>query len=156
MHIVNCAKVESIGILGGENVIDKVIQGISHVLGSVFAYRVYTEKLLEGVQLPCFLIEHIALTQEKRINNHYVQMHKIKIKYFSKDKTMEDNNRIAEQLHSILEYVSLSQNVIIRSSKTESKIVDDVLQFETSYIFHVNKAEQIIDKMAHISVRSRG
>ncbi|SES68624.1 phage tail terminator family protein [[Clostridium] polysaccharolyticum] len=129
--------------------INEIIQGIVNALDANFnknsdVYDIYTEEIKQGLQEPCFFIQCINPSSNLFRDNRYKSTNQFCIQYFPADKLHKQRecNSVSEELNSILEYITVSGN-LIRGSNTHSEFAGDVLSYFVDYnCFTVKQVQQ--------------
>lgn len=119
--------------------VNKIITGISQVLDAEFnsgseAYTIYTEKVEQDLEEPCFFILSLKPSKNQLVGNRYKRDYSFDIHYFPKDISNSNNecNEVAEILYDILEYITVDGN-LVRGTKMDYEIVDEVLHFFVNF-----------------------
>lgn len=118
--------------------------------------EIYSEKIEQGFEEPCFFIKTINSSQENQMWNSQKRDILFDIHYFS-DKE-EDINKdcldMAESLYQILRLIDV-EGTKFRASKMNHTIEEDVLHFKLKFNY---KILRIIEKakMKKVEVKIRG
>ena len=139
--------------------ITDIINGISIKLNEVFGddYEIYADTSIEqGLQTPCFFISVLNPSQSNYINTRALRRNPFLIQYFAKN---ENDNlellNVAEQLMNNLQFITLTNNDILKSSNISYEIVDGVLQFKINFNIVIRENKETIE-MEEIEVNFEG
>lgn len=141
--------------------INKIIGAISISLNSEFGddYEIYTEKIEQGLKEPCFSVLCLNPTNDLFRNNKYFRNNQFCIQYFpSTDEPKAECNTVLERLFSCLEQITIVENEttssLVRGSRMNGEMVDDVLNFFVNFNMFVYKVESPADSMENLNVNS--
>lgn len=118
--------------------------------------EIYSEKIEQGFNEPCFFIKVINSSQDKQLNNRYKRTLFFDIHYFSdkEDDLNKDCLDIANNLYITLEYAEIEGHKY-RALKMNHKVVDGVLHFMLQFNYNILKViEQ--NKMKELEVNISG
>lgn len=136
--------------------LNKIIDSISLKLNLEFgdAYEIYKESVEQGLKEPCFFIFLLTANQTQVIGKRYFREQPFDIHYFpsTKDRNTEFLD-VVDRLNDALEYITMDTD-LIRGTKINYEIVDDVLHFFVNYNFHVYKEPVAVDPMESLTVGS--
>ena len=134
-----------------QSIIDGVIAAIRMKYDA--SYRIYTEKVKQGLKEPCFFVMCIAYTKEKQTTHRYSNSIPCNITYFpSKDDSMEECMKVCEALYELLELITVD-SYCLHGNGMEGRVVDGLLQFQVNYSpFLVSKAEET--GMSELDIRT--
>lgn len=121
--------------------INEITDGISLAINSDFGdtYEIYTESIKQGLNEPCFSILCLNPTLKQFMGNRYFRTNQFCIHYFpSSEETRSECHTVAERLFSVLEYITVGDD-LIRGTEMHCEIVDDVLSFFVNYDLYVYK-----------------
>ena len=134
--------------------INKIIDGISVAIDSEFGdpYEIYTESIEQGFTEPCFSILCLNPTLEQFLGRRYFRTNQFCIHYFpSSDEKRSECFAVMERLVKALEVITVDGD-LIRGTRMNGEIVDDVLNFFVNYDLFVYKEEtEIPSDMESIS-----
>lgn len=110
-----------------------IIDGISIKLNEVFGddYAIYSENVEQGLEEPCFFIQHITNTDSPFVGNRKNRRVNFDIHYFGKSR--EDMQAVGDTMLDELEYITLLNGDILRGIDRSYQIIDDVLHFSVTY-----------------------
>ena len=134
--------------------INELIDGISVKLNAVFGdgKNIYSEKVEQGLEVPCFFIALLAVSQTPRLKGRYLRRHSFDISYYPEATAINSEmEAVADSLFEALEYITLANGDKLRGAAMSYKIADGVLRFFVSYEVHVVRVEALED-MDSISV----
>ena len=123
--------------------INKIIDGISVAINSEFGdpYEIYTESIEQGLTEPCFSILCLNPTLEQFLGKRYYRTNQFCIHYFpSSAEKRSECFAVMERLIKALELITVDGD-LIRGTKMNGEIVDDVLSFFVNYDLYVYKQE---------------
>lgn len=135
----------------------KIIDSISIKLNKIFGddYHIYGENVKQGFKTPAFYIHLISAAQEQFVGNRYYRRYPFDILYFP---VKENNNTelqdVAEELYFTLEFITLSDDSLLRGTKIHYEIEDGVLHFFVNYNVFVKKAIIPPDEMKEIDINN--
>ena len=122
-----------------------ILDGISIKLNQVFGsgYEIYGDTdVVQGLQTPCFFIAVLQPSQEQMIGNRYFRQYPFDISFFP---TQGGDNvecyEVAEDLLDEMEAITLVNGDVLRGTKMQYEIVDDVLHFKVNYNMFTKKIE---------------
>lgn len=125
--------------------VNKIITGISQALDAEFnleseMYEIKTEKVEQDLEEPCFFILSLKPGNSKLVGNRYKRDYPFDIHYFPKDTDNTNNecNEVAERLSDTFEYITVDGS-LVRGTKMDWEIVDDVLHFFVNFNMVVKK-----------------
>ena len=126
-------------------VIDKIVTGISLKIREIFgvSYKVYDDNVKQGMEKPCFFINYLDGNENRDIGinkKNYIDILHFDITGFSKNDDTPSLMEMADKLYD-LEYITLTNNALIRADKMQSKIEDGVLHFFIDYKLFICKGE---------------
>lgn len=117
--------------------INKIIESISIALNKEFGdnYKIYPEKIEQGLQKPCFFVSCINPTKEQFLGKKYFRTNLFCIQYFpSTSNEKEEINAVLDRLYWCLEYITAREDdKPIRGTKMHGETVDGVLSFFVNY-----------------------
>lgn len=140
--------------------VNKIITGISQKIDSIFNsisenYEIYTEKIEQDLQEPCFFITLLNLDQSQIVGNRYSRTQPFDIHYFPK---VESSNiemlEVTEILLNSLEYITIDEG-LIRGTKMHAEVVNGVLHFFVNYDMHVIKTITKEESMGDITITQK-
>lgn len=120
---------------------NSILAGITNALYDEFSSdaspitTIYTETIPQGFTEPCFFVEPVAVTQEKRIHREYDRSYSFDVMFFPADSTCanEQMTSIGDRLLFALEMISISETDRLRGASTGWRLVDGVMHFSISY-----------------------
>lgn len=137
--------------------INSIISGISVSIFEEFGkgYEIYTEKIEQGLNEPCFLISSLSQSSKQFFSSRYKKDNLFSIQYFpSTDEIKAECNDVAERLNNCLEWINVDGD-LIRGTNINSQMTDDVLHASVTYnYFAVSKPKDGIDAMSEYSVQN--
>lgn len=118
--------------------INEIITGISRTIDSVFnnesdIYAIYDEKVEQGLQEPCFLIQIVNAMNEPLLYLRSKRTYDFDVIYISKNKSSNELLDIGEKLISALNWITLLNGNKLMAFEKHYEIVDDVLHFFVTY-----------------------
>jgi hypothetical protein len=138
--------------------INNIITGISQKIDEEFninsdEYTIYTDGVEQGLKEPCFFIFSLKPSNRQLVGNRYERKYPFDIHYFPS--TTEINfelNEMVERLYQSMEYIMVNGE-LIRGTKMNAEIVDDVLHFFINYNLHVIKQVAQEESMEEILIK---
>ena len=125
--------------------INKIIESISIALNTEFGdnYKIYPEKVEQGILKPCFFISCINPTNNQFLGRRYFRTNLFCIQYFpSTSSEKEEINDVLERLYWCLEYITAREdNKPIRGTNMHGETVEGVLNFFVNYNAFVYRVE---------------
>jgi hypothetical protein len=123
-----------------KELIDAIAKALFQEFGS--DYEIYTEKVEQGLQEPCFLIRCLNPTKNVFLGRCYKRTNQFAIQYIpSTDEAIEECNNVMERLFECLENVILSERPI-HGKELNGEINDGILTFTVNYDGFVLKTEE--------------
>lgn len=140
--------------------LNSLINGIAIKLRETFGseYKIHREDVEQGLKEPCFIIQIVEPMQSAKLPNRYLRQYSFDVLYFPKStsKPKYEMYDVAEKLLIELEYVTVNQNNIdnlVRGTKMQYEIVDNVLHFFVNYDFFVKKDTIKKDFMEDLTIK---
>jgi hypothetical protein len=135
--------------------VNNIIDGISIKLNQVFGngYRIYSEKISQGLKEPCFFIAVLNPSETSLLGNRYFRQNHFDVHYFPEDPN--DNNDMqtkASSLYEDLEYVTLANGDMVRGTNMRHETMDGILHFFVDYNMHILKPVTAEDSMETLTV----
>lgn len=117
----------------------EIAQAISNALMKTFGetYKIYTEEVQQGSEVPCFYIACLSQSQENTMRRKYHRKQQFKVRY--SPSTANKNGEIYEvvdQLYEVLEYISLSSD-LLKGTNMTAEISNGELNFLINYDMHL-------------------
>lgn len=89
-------------------------------------YKIYDEKVTQGLKRPCFFVDLIPVVIEKISPTLKEYSMFVDIQFMSKDKTKTENLAMVSKLESLFETISF-QDLTVKPGEKRFEIVDDIL-----------------------------
>lgn len=108
--------------------INEIVNGISNALYGEFGqkYRIYKEKIEQGLKEPCFSVLCISTTIKKGLGNRYEKNNSFCIHYFSGSKNFRSEcMEIFERMADCLEYITVSGDLVRGLNIRSEEITED-------------------------------
>lgn len=133
--------------------LNEIISGISNALYNEFGgnYRIYKEKIEQGLKEPCFSVLCISPTIKKGLGNRYEKNNSFCIHYFAESKNFRSEcMEVFERMADCLEYISVSGDLVRGLNIRAEEITEDgIMHVFVDYNIPVRKIlEQ--EKMGHL------
>lgn len=126
-----------------QNLIDAIAEALFQQFGS--GYEIYTEKVEQGLQEPCFMIRCVSPTKNLYLGTVYKRTNQFVIQYIpSSTDAYEECVSVMEKLFDCLENVILSGKPI-HGMELQGEITDGILNFKVNYDGFVLKEQDEID-----------
>lgn len=134
---------------------NEVIDAICLAISKAFADKeIYTEQVKQGFSPPCFFVACINPNESRFLGDRYQHKGKYEINYFPND---ENSNReiveVSEALSDILETLE-TKDGLIRGTRMESTISDNVLSFLVNYDYFVYKGRKKEEPMENLQTKT--
>lgn len=124
--------------------IKELIDAIASALFQEFGsdYKIYTEKVEQGLEEPCFLIRCLSPTKNVFLGRCYKRTNQFAVQYFpSTVDVIEECHSVLERLFECLQDVILSGKPI-HGKELNGEIADGILTFTVNYDGFVLKTEE--------------
>lgn len=117
--------------------VNSIVLGIAQKIRTVFTegdYSLYTEKVEQGLNEPCFFVWLTSHTQKQRLANRYKETYCFEVLYYPSvdGNANEECLAVGQGLYELLEYIS-AEGDLIRGINLNSKITEGVLHFYVEY-----------------------
>lgn len=121
--------------------INDIVKAISIKLHQVFgdSYTIYAEKIPQGFTRPCFFIALLEPEMQQIMGNRYKLTLLFDIHYFGPNNM--DSYSTLSKLMTDMEYISTINGDMVRGTKMNGQLVDDVLHFFVHYDLFLMKQE---------------
>ena len=132
--------------------IDAISLKLTEEFGTEVA--VYKEPVEQGESTPCFFVYLQTSNQKKMLGKRYFLEQKFAIHYHPC--TTNKNSEIFDTIESLsiaLEYMTLEGD-LIRGTKMNYEVVDNILHFLVNYNFYVYRELETIDVMESMAVKT--
>lgn len=138
--------------------------GIGAALNKEFGdnYAIYSEKVLQGISLPCFIINQFDSDYQRQIAGGKRHERRFVITYLTADECLnpaEECNNIAERLYDCLDFIEVDgQPMHGADLKHEYDPEDSSLRFYVNFIFFAKtvKDERKMDGLKHNTGLKKG
>lgn len=115
--------------------INDVLSAVCTALYDEFGYEVYTERIEQGLEEPCFFVECISPDIELTITNRRRHSYQFAVVFFPKeDEPNKAINSVIERLYSSIEEIYVNGD-LIRGGDVSTAVTDNVLTFTITYDF---------------------
>ncbi len=134
--------------------LNEIVDGIIAQLVKEFGegYRVYTEKVEQGLVPPCFLLTSLNSMQNAEMGCRYSKSHPFSVQYFPTGaEPKAECHEVYDRLAECLEYIN-TRCGLIRCGNLSGQIEDDVLTVTVNYDVLVFKETVEEDKMSEMKV----
>ncbi len=132
-----------------------VIDGISIKIDEMFGdeYKIHTNNVKQGLEMPCFFIKSLPSNKQKLIGNRYENEINLVIHTMIEDSENKEEqlNDIADKLYE-LEYVMLLTGDLLRGYDMKTEISDGVLLFFITYKYFTYKQTQQEIEMNNLTI----
>lgn len=128
-----------------------IIDGVSIKLNKLFGdeYKIYTNSVKQGLEMPCFFIKALPSSKKKLIGNRYENELNLVIHSRLEEENMEEFNNISDKLYE-LEYVTLLNEDMLKGYDMKTEISDGVLLFFITYKFFTYKETTKVNDMEEL------
>jgi len=126
--------------------IDKIIDAVANALHTEYAtYKIYTERVKQGLIEPCFYISVIDSTRKRVHTNRYLENNNFDILYFPlKSENNSEMQSVANELYHVCEFISIDDDKF-KGFDMKHQVIDGVLHFFVSYNLYLTKALTVDD-----------
>lgn len=134
-----------------------IVEGIALRLGEVFpTVEVHRDEIAQGFDAPCFFIKTLRTVQTAKLGNRYFRRYSFDVHYFPQQGAgaSADVQAVAAALLMGLEYV-LAGDSLIRASRTEYEVHDDVLHFMVDYDVFILREREKVPNMMTLTQRQK-
>lgn len=112
------------------------------------SYEIYVENVAQYLKRPCFLINLITSDLTMKLKPRYSFGSLFDVMYFSNQKdSYKDCLNKGCELFDALEYITIEHDILIRGTKMNFDILDNILHFRVSYNLILENKSDIIDMM---------
>lgn len=136
--------------------VNDIKDAISIRLNQAFGneYEIYSKKVEQGLQEPCFFIKVLSPSRKQIIGNRYYLEVSVDIHYFpAVDGDNDELDEVGASLFNDLEYITMVNEDQLRGTKMSYEKVDGVLHFFITYGLYVKKDIPAEDSMGEITYR---
>ena len=119
--------------------IQSIIDGIIKAIRTEYdrSFRIYTEKVEQGLKEPCFSILCLNGSDEQNVGNRRNRECLFNITYFPKtDMPISECLNVKENLYDLLSMIEVNDSML-RGVRMSGEVVDGVLQFQVTYAYFV-------------------
>jgi len=137
--------------------INNLIDGISIKLNQVFGdgVRIYSEDVKQGLTEPCFFIAVLNPSNDQLIGSRSFRQYPFDIHYFpSVQGSNLELQTMASNLYEALETITLIDGDMVRGTRMNHEVVDDVLHFFVNFNMFIRKVEVPGDPMETLTVNN--
>ena len=132
-----------------------IVDGIAIRLGELFpGVEVHRNEIAQGFDAPCFFILPLRTAQTAKLGDRYFRRYSFDVHYFPRDGAGADAEiqEVADTLLLGLEYIRVGDQ-LVRASRTECEVHDDVLHFNADYDLFVLRERAKIPHMETLTQR---
>ena len=133
--------------------INDILDSISIKINELFEddYKIYTDNVKQGLEMPCFFIKMLPSNKKILIGNRYENECNLVIHSMLDEANTEKYNDISDKLYE-LEYITLLNGDILKGYGMRTEISDDVLLFFVTYKYFTYKNKAKDDDMENLTV----
>ena len=133
-------------------VIQNVISGISRALAVEFGetFTIYAEDVEQSLNLPCFLIRLIDVSERRGLENRFLRSHTVTITFLPEDDSLMGLYPVSERLDACLETIQVDDGMV-RASNSSSEFSDGALVYTVEYNFRVIRQEASGERMGRLN-----
>lgn len=139
--------------------VEKLIDAIAEALFQEFGsdYDIYTEKVEQGLEEPCFLVRCLNPTKNLDLGSRYRRTNRFSIQYIpSSDEANKECFSVMERLFHCLKDVFIDEKPI-HGKELECELVDEVLTLTVNYDgFELEEHESVDMAELEISTKMKG
>lgn len=117
-------------------------------------YRIYPERVRQGLQLPAFFLRLIEVSEKKIFWQRYARRYLFEITFEPEQESRMDAADMAEQLISHLEWVPMEDGWI-RGTDPRIHMADGILVMSLWFSLVVRKKPSEEEKMEKVQVKSK-
>lgn len=123
-----------------QETIDGIVKAIRD---SGMAYRIYTEKVEQGMKTPCFSVYCFKARSTDKFNTRVLKTHRICVEYFPNSETDAYNEcmAVSDELVEALNTIEAGGSLVRVNGDIECNIIDGVLVCELEYQTLANRQE---------------
>lgn len=121
--------------------VNQDLQAIVSKLNSKYNCDIWIDKIKQGFTEPCFFIRLIKSSEKKIMDNRFIRKNNYMISYFNDDYN-EDLYEKINELHDLLDFISLENGDLIRGIDANSEVIDGIIHFNISYNYTVIKEKE--------------
>lgn len=132
-----------------------VVDGVSIKINELFGdeYKIHTNNVKQGLEMPCFFIKKLPSSKKKLIGNRYENTDNLVVHAMIEDSEDKEEklNDIADKLYE-LEYITLLNNDMLKGYDMKTEISDGVLLFFVTYKYFTYKEIQKETEMENLTI----
>lgn len=132
-----------------------IIDGISIKINKLFGdgYKIHTNNVKQGLEMPCFFIKSLPSSKKKLIGNRYENTDNLVVHAMIEDSEdiIEKLNDIADKLYE-LEYITLLNSDMLKGHDMKTEISDNVLLFFVTYKYFTYIETQKENEMNNLTI----
>ena len=143
--------------------LNDIINGISNAIYNEFGqkYKIYKEKVEQGLKEPCFSILCVSPTIKKGLGNRYEKNNSFCIHYFSESKNFrQECMEVFERITDCLEYITVSGDLVRGLNIRAEEVTDDgIMHIFVDYnipIFKVSEETKMQSLSQKTEVKQNG
>lgn len=127
--------------------INSIINSMAQNINVKFSnkYKIYTEKVVQGVKTPCFFIALKRPNKNHVLNNRHLAIMEMKVTFLPQEKNArEQMNEIYLELNECLESIKVCVNgelINLTARNISTEIEDDVLYLYITYSFFIEEVK---------------
>lgn len=136
--------------------LNDIMISIADKLSGISQATIYTEKVPQGFNEPCFFILASSVNQLKDTGGRYKLDYNMIVQYFplSKDSPNEENADMAEQLYSLLEFITVGEDLVM-GRDLHDETVNGVMYFYIRYPIRVVRNSTAAELMGEVKVNAQ-
>lgn len=133
--------------------INNLISGIGQAIRSDFpeeAYRIYTEKIEQGLEKPCFFILCANQRYDAKLGSRFMLNTSFDVQYFS---SLGNNDcwEVAEKLRGFLEEITVDGS-LVQGTSINYRVENGVLHFLIDYNIPMMHEKDAVEFMEEVTV----
>lgn len=102
---------------------------------------IYTEKVEQGIELPCFFVRCLNNSRAKGFDTLYHNSNLFVVQYLPKSTSIDECAVMSEKLFIALEYITVDEN-LVRGTNLHCETGDETLSFFVDYDFNTYTAKE--------------
>lgn len=120
--------------------VNELLDGICKTVSEEFGLSVYTERVLQNIDEPCFVIRLESSVTELFFGKRYIMKNRFKLSYLDSGRAEHLNSAgILERLCEVLEVLEYDGG-LVRGGNMKCSVNENVLEFYISYDMFVYRS----------------
>lgn len=141
--------------------INNLIKSIGIALYNEFGdnYKIYPEKVEQGLKEPCFFISCLNPTMELFLGRRYFRTFQFCVQYIpaKRGKEKAEGGEVTERLYRCLEWITaIEDGLPIRGTQMRAEFFNGILNFFINYDCFVTKPSDKVPMMEELTYKLKG